>query len=463
MNVRTGLQRRALLALGAFALAGCASSKDGKRATPEVAVNAAWLHPVGRGAVDATWWTVFGDDTLSQSIAQALDRNLDIRSAATRLAEVEALRAAQAGSILPAISFGAGATRGRAVSAATGQPQTSTGWEAQFRASYEVDLWGKVAAESQAAQADEVSARLAGQAVSLGVAATTAAQHVQLLLLDAQLDLARRTRASRQRSFELTVSRERAGYGSRLESAQAEAELRGTDRVVPSYELAIERQERMLNLLRAESPTPIQRGMSLEALTQPPMPAAGLPSTLLARRPDIAAATEQLAAADARFEAARARLLPSLRITATLGQTGSNILRGDPFGIWSIGGSLLAPIFNGGELRALSDMARSRRGQALIVYERAVLTAFAEVEDQLATLASTVEQRVHIDLELRATERSLQIATHRHAAGHASYLDELLAQRNLFAVQQEMLRLRAQHLQATIALYRALGGGWSAA
>jgi outer membrane protein, multidrug efflux system len=149
-----------------------------------------------------------------------------------------------------------------------------------------------------------------------------------------------------------------------------------------------------------------------------------------------------------------------LRLSAALGSVGSSALRGDPFGIWSLGGSVLAPIFNGGRLRSLATASASRRDQALIAYEQAVLTAFSEVENQLAASKFQREQLQQAEAQQVAVESALRIAGRRYSEGYASYLEELLAQRNLFSVEQQVLQLRADLLLTEVALYRALGGGW---
>ncbi len=216
----------------------------------------------------------------------------------------------------------------------------------------------------------------------------------------------------------------------------------------------------MLTILLGRRPGPIERGHSLDELRVPPLPDAGLPSQLVRRRPDIAVAERQVGAADAQWQAARAQLLPSLRLTSSFGRVGASVLRDDPFSIWSLGGSLLAPLLNGGRLSAQADAASSRRDQAVVGYERVVLNAFSEVETQLGTLQRQQERAVALLLQQQAVERSLRQAPRRHDEGYASYLDELLAQRNLYNVEQSRVQVQAELLQASVSLYQALGGGW---
>jgi multidrug efflux system outer membrane protein len=453
-----------VLLLSGLLLQGCASTerRSAEALAAVVPPPAQWQAAAGSAPLQRDWWLGFGDPVLARLVDEALARNIDLRQAVARLAEARAVARVQDAAAWPTLDFGLGAERSRSISEVTGKPFLSNQYQAQFVAGYEVDLWGRIAALRQAADANGDAAAAARDAVALSVAATVANSYIQLRALDARLDLARRTLVSRERSLALTRSREQRGYGSGLESAQAEAELRATAQSIPQLELAIEHLERSLGVLLARTPGPIERGTPLLALTDPGLPAAGLPSKLLRRRPDIATAELQLGASDAQLAAARAQLLPSLRLSATLGRAGASVLRGDPFTVWSVGGSVLAPIFNGGRLRAQVDVNASRRDQALLAYERTVLSAFAEVETQLAAYGLQQAQLVQAQAQRVALEDALRIAGRRYREGYASYLDELLAQRNLFAVEQNVLQLQADLIASEVNLYRALGGGWTA-
>jgi multidrug efflux system outer membrane protein len=419
-----------------------------------------WLAGSGDFAVEPAWWAGFGDAVLTRLVEEALARNLDVRQAAARLMEARANADAQRGTLGPSLDVGAAAGRSRSINEAFGVAFLSTGYQAEFRAAYEVDLWGKLAALSRASDANSVASQAARDAIALGVAASVANGYINLRSIDAQLDLARRTTESRERSLALTRSRFDRGYASALEVAQAEGELRATAATIPQFELAAQRQERTLDILLARVPGPIERGLPVLAMRTRGLPSAGLPSDLVRRRPDISSAEQQVAAADAQLAAARAQLLPSIRLTASVGRVGSSVLTGDPFTLWSIGGSVLAPIFNGGRLRAQADASASRLDQALIAYEHTVLASFSEVETQLTSFAKQREQLVQAEAQRTAVERALHIATRRHREGQSSYLDELLAQRSLFSVEQSVLQLRAELLTSEIGVYRALGGGW---
>ncbi|MCI0570015.1 MAG: TolC family protein, partial [Myxococcaceae bacterium] len=244
------------------------------------------------------------------------------------------------------------------------------------------------------------------------------------------------------------------------ELTQAEAELEAAAQRVPALELAIRRQENALRVLTGEVPGPIERGSALDALSLPTVP-AGLPSELLRRRPDIAQAEAQLAASDANLAAARAQFLPQVRLGASLSALVSSALRYDPITLWNLGGSILAPIFNGGRLQAQADAAAARRDQAAWAYRGVTLTAFAEVESGLEAVQRLEQQGEHARAQRDVLARSLRLAHNRYTAGYASYLEELDAQRGLLSAQLAVIQIAESQLSATVSLYQALGGGWS--
>lgn len=452
-----------LLGALAMALAGCASRPVPIQSRSDLRVPAEWAISSGTQSVQQRWWEGFNDPMLSALVTEALRNGPDIRLARARLREAKALADAQAGLLWPSVDIAGGDTRSRSISDVALRPYLSTGHQALFQAAYEVDLFGRVDAQVEASNSAARGANFSHDATELSIAGAVASAYMGLLSLDAQLSLAERTLETRHRSLELTRSRESRGYASALEAAQAEAELRAAELVIPQQRMAIKRQEGVINVLLGRSPGAVERGAGFEALRPQGVPDAGVPSALLERRPDIASAREQVVASDAQFAAARAQLLPSLKLTGSFGRVGSTALRDGPFTIWSLGGSVLAPLFNGGRLRALAAASDARREQALASYERSVLSAFDEVETQLddhRQLGSLLEAAM---AQRNALEDALVIAQRRRREGYASYLDELVAQRSLFGAQQAVIQYRASLLQNEVALFRALGGGWTGA
>ncbi|WP_426115850.1 efflux transporter outer membrane subunit [Massilia sp. PWRC2] len=451
-----------------IALAACAT-RPAPAASARAAASApaAWRNTASTAStpraapVQQSWWQCFGDATLARHITEALARNDDLRQAAARVAEARAMAAAQHAAFWPSLDAGAVAQRSKAISDVTLKPYQSSAHQELFQAAYEVDLWGRIDALARAADDNQEASRAARDSVALAVAASVAQAYVGLLELDAQLDLASRQLDSRERTLMLARQRRQQGYTGDLDLAQAEAERHAGAQALPQLRRALERQQAQLNVLLGRAPGPVERGGALAALHACALPDAGLPSALLRRRPDIVGAELQVAASDAQLAASRTQWLPSLRLNASLGQVESSVLRGDPFTIWSLGGSVLAPIFNGGRLRALAQAAEARRDQALAAYQRTVLGAWAEVEVQLNSHAQEQEQLGDALAQRRALAETLRIAQRRRQEGYGSALDERLAERNVLGVEQAVIGQQSALLQTQVALFRALGGGWS--
>lgn len=416
--------------------------------------------PAAGPAVQRDWWRGYNDPVLGGLVDTALAGNTDLRLAAARVAEARALLEAQGAAQWPSLDLSASAQRSRSVSAATGRANIADVRQPQFQAAYEVDLWGRLDALTDAARANLLASQAGADSVRLSVAAAVASAYLGLRTHDARLDVAQRTLVSREGALKVAQRRFDTGYSSRLELAQAQAEYRATAQVVPQLRLAIRRQEDALSVLLGRAPGAVPRGRALAEIAAPALPAAGLPSQLLRRRPDIAQAEAQVAEADASLAAARAQLLPSLRLTGSLGSVESSLLHGDSIRLWSVGGSVLAPLFNHGRLRAQAQAGAARRDQAVLSYQKTVLTAFAEVEDALAAIAHLREQQQQARLQQQALEQALRIARNRYNEGYASYLEELDAQRNLFSAELTALQLQGDALTAEVNLYKALGGGW---
>jgi len=414
-------------------------------------------------AIDRDWWRAFGDPVLDALVRRALDNNGDLKIARSRLQEYQARIRVADSARLPALNLSLGPTRSRAIGP-FGEPVETTSVAGAVQASYELDLFGRIAGGIEAARFESLSQEAALEAAALAVAANTASGYLNLLGLDAQLALARATLESRERSFELARHQFEVGYSSRLEMSQAEAELHATAATVPQLERQIALQEQALNVLLGASPGAVARGAELMALREP-RPTPGLPSELLRRRPDIAQAERLVAASDASLAVARDALLPSIRLTASLGAQGhslSQLLR-DPTELWSIGGSVLAPLFDAGRLRAQAEIAGTVRDRAVYTYESVVRTAFAETDNALASIDGLQRQLVEAEARRVAANEVLRVARNRYRNGYASYLEELDAQRTAFNADLNALQLHASLLAAHVDLYRALGGGWAPA
>jgi multidrug efflux system outer membrane protein len=453
------MSRRAVLLMFLVAT-GCAGTATRPVKVAPVVPPAGWRTDAGVTATfDRDWWQAFGDPGLTAAVERALAGNDDIQIAVGRVREAHAnLRLARA-DFFPTIEVGGGAQRIREVSP-FGTPEVQNEAEPFGQVAWELDLFGRIADQAAAARDAWFASQAARDATRLSVAAEAANGYVALLSLDAQLDVARRTLTAREESLHLARSRVAHGYSPKLDLQQAEADYQATAQIVPQIQQAIAQEEDALSILTGDPPQAIARNTRLDALASPAIP-AGLPSELLRRRPDIAAAEYRLAASDKALSAARKRFLPQLSLTGSGGVAFSTLLA-NPISLWAIGGSILAPLFEGGRLTAGAEAAAARRDQAAFAYRKAVLTSFGEVEDGLAA-AKRLDERIAAAVAQRdALADALRLATNRYREGYSPYLEQLDAQRGLLSAELTLVQLRAGALQVRIGLYGAMGGGWSA-
>ncbi|TWI64399.1 NodT family efflux transporter outer membrane factor (OMF) lipoprotein [Pseudoduganella lurida] len=454
------------LLLAMLSLAGCAA-----RVAPPPAstlqVPQQWRAPLPDGGsglpVDAAWWQSFDDPALAALVSTALANNGDLRVARERIEDFRARVRAASAALQPTLSFDTSATRTRTLSAVTGQPYVTNVFPLEVQAAYELDVWGRLANATAAAAATLRGEQANLEAVGLSIAANVASGYLNLRGLDAQLELAQATLALRARSRDLARRQFEVGYSSRLEWLQAQAEYDTAAEQVPQLQRQIFEQENALALLSGASPGPIARGRTLAELVPPPVP-SGLPSDLLRRRPDIARAEQAIVAANAQLAATRDQLLPTFRLTAAGGiQSGelSDLLHA-PARLWRLTGTLAAPLFDAGRVQAATDSAAAVRNQALVTYENTVRQAFVETENGLDAVTRLREQVVQNDARRATAAETLRIAHNRYANGYAAYLEELDAQRSLYAADVARLQLRARLLTASVDLYRVMGGGYSA-
>lgn len=447
----------------ALLLVGCQSA-DVQPAKPSLAIPAAWRAASGPASpAEQVWWRNFHDRYLNQYVDQALENNSDVLIARERINEYQAQVYAAEGSLFPSLDAGLAGTRARAQSAATGLPIYSTLYKGSLTASYDVDIWGVNRSTARAAQASLEAQKAAAAAADLTLASSVASGYVTLLALDEQLEVTQATVKSREEALNLARRQYETGYSSRLELMQSDSELRSTRAQIPLLQHQIARQENALSILLGDNPQRVERSADFGALTALKMPSQ-LPSTLLNRRPDIVQAERQLVAADASLAASRASLLPSINLTAG-GSIQDRTLPGlldNPLQLWSLGGSILAPLLNRQTLNAQVDMSQSQRNQALYGYEKTVRNAFREVNDSLDAITRYQEQLLELQAQQAVAQETLRIAQNRYRNGYSSYLDVLDAQRTLFSVQTNVVQVKNNLLLAQIDLYKALGGGWTA-
>lgn len=463
---------RPLLALALATLAGCAALPDLKK--PVAELPAAWPRAMGAPAerVAADWWRAYGDDRLDALIQEALQHNADIRLAAARIQEARAnlglARADQAVQMQGAVEVSRSRRTEVGAMPAGGSPTNNT-YKAQLQAAYELDLWGRYREATNVARSELLSSEYGRDVVRIALTSDVAQAYFTLRALDAQLELLHKTRANRQAAVDLQKLRLDAGVSSELELRQAQAELASLEASQARLTQSQGQQELALAVLIGRSPRalmedPMARGKPLETLGEPPAIPAGLPSDLLARRPDLRQAEQNVLTTHARIREARAALYPDLSLTAYLGSESKALsdLFSGPAAIWGLTAGLVQSLLNGGRTQAALDVRDARQAQALISYEQAVRQAFREVLDALIAHRQARELAEAEGRRAEALAKARDLADLRYRNGLSNYLTVLDAQRNVLQAELNRIDARLAQLNASAGLALALGGGWQA-
>jgi len=407
------------------------------------------------------WWSAFGSQELSSLVAAALDANPDLAIAAERVRQAEAQVRIAGATLFPALNFDAGGSR-REMRVDGGSWQAGNASSATLSASYEVDLWGKNASAVRSAEAALRASRFDRETVRLTLVAGVANAYLQVLSLRGRLAIARENLAIAERVFKVVDARARNGAVSALDLARQQAAVLTQRAAIPPLELQQRQTLFALAILLGRAPEGFDTAASAVTGLAVPRVAPGLPAQLLVRRPDVASAEAQLAAANANVAAARAALLPGIGLTGSAGLASDvllNFLNG-PTATLAIGASLLQPIFDGGRLRAQVDVAASRERELVENYRKAVLAALSDVESALAAGGRTAEQELLQEKVVEQARLALRLAEIRYREGVDDLLTALDAQRTLFQAEDQLAQIRLSRLQASVGLFKALGGAW---
>ncbi|MGA0032967.1 MAG: efflux transporter outer membrane subunit [Burkholderiales bacterium] len=452
------------------ALGGCAV--DGNYQRPAAELPDAWTAATGAGqpAGGGQWWTLYGDAALDRYVAEALQHNQDLALATARLDEARALARVADAELIPSVDAAFQRDRSRrSDSTATRFPGAleNNNYRAQLNVSYELDLWGRLRGSAKAAQAELLASTAARETVRIALTAAVVQSYYALIALDAQVAATKKSLALREDNLRLQRVRAQAGLINDFALRQLAAEVAAAQAQLPALERRRSGEELALGVLLGRSPRAllgdgVARNVDAGRPATPVVP-ADLPSDLLLRRPDIAAAEQQLIAANARITAARAALFPRIGLSGYLGSESaalSNLFSG-PAQIWSLGFALAQPIFQGGRLFGAIEAVQARERQALAQYQKTLQNAFREVHDAL--IAQNRAREVFDAEQARATAlgESLRLARIRYENGLTSQLEVLDAERILLSAELNRAdALRAQ--RAAIAdVVRALGGGWN--
>ena len=390
-------------------------------------------------------------------IRTALVRNFDLRSAVVRVELARANLGITRADQFPTIEASAGLTAQR-----SGGRSRTVGTVAADLVSFEIDVWGRLRRATEAARADLLASDHYRKAVITTLVSDVAGAYFDLLELDMELAIARRTLRLREDSLTIIRDRERGGLGTLLEVRQGEQLVYAAAQVIPDLEQLIEQTENQISLLLGGSPTTMARGLSLIDQEQPPAVPGGLPSALLDRRPDILVAEQNLVAANAMIGVAKAAFFPRISLTGFLGGQSdalSNLFSG-PSRIWQFAPQVTQPIFNAGRLRSNLRRATAEQELALIEYQRVIQTAFREVSDSLIQHQKVREIRAQQELLVATLQDRSRLSYVRYRGGIDTLLNALDADRDLFDAERRLAQTRRNELLAMVQLYRALGGGW---
>jgi multidrug efflux system outer membrane protein len=456
---------RISLLFAALVLAGCAHIDTTKPAIelPPMTDKA----PVGA----ERFWTLFEDEQLTKLVNEALANNRDLKIAVARIEEARAnLRIARS-ALYPSLDANAGAGRSKqsgSINLPPGTPLIGNTFNIGVSAAYEIDLWGKLAAGREAANASLLATTYAAETVRIALASQVASTYFALRSFDADLRLTRETLGTRDENVRLQKSRTTAGVTSELDLRFAEAERAAIAAAIPGLERAVAQTEAALARLAGRSAkgvfTPeIARGRAIDEKIVAPEVPPGLPSDLLVRRPDIRQAEANLIATRALTAEARGQYFPSLTLTGALGQQSADLsdLFEAPARVWSVAANLLQPIIGLKRIEAQVDAATSRSEQAAFAYQQSVVDALRDVHDALISL-TTARKAYEAQDDRRARQADvLRLAELRYRNGYSSYLEVLDAQRNLFDADRSRLAALRDQQTAVVDLYRALGGGWA--
>ncbi len=411
---------------------------------------------------DEKWWAVFQDPQLQELIREALAQNYDVRIAAARVLQAQALLGITRADQFPTITGGASSSNERLPATRITPAFETSPSQVNLSLFWELDFWGKFRRATEAARATLLAAEWGRKAVMSSLVSNVASAYFQLLELDLEMEISRRTLGSRRESLRLVEVRARGGTTSLLDVRQSEQLVYTAAAAIPDLERRTEQQENLISVLLGKNPAPVTRGKPLVENSLLPVVPAGLPSSLLERRPDIQSSEQQLVAANARIGVAKAAYFPQITLTAVGGYQSpalTNLFTG-PAGLWSFGGQLLQPIFTGGRIRSNVRLTEAQQQETVLVYQQSIQQAFREVSDSLVAYRKNQEFRSQEELLTNSAQDATRLANMRYQGGVTSYLEVLDSDTRYFDAQLSLAQAQLNERLAMVQLYNALGGGW---
>ena len=468
MHTLHSLRQPVALGVLAAALAGCQllgpmySRPDS--ALPQQYDGAAEAGSAEQQLALQQWWTLFNDAALTQLVNTALEKNRNVQLAVSRIEEADAQAREIGANVLPSVTLDSSGVRNRVTESGIfpvfGANPRKT-YKIGLNSAVELDFWGKLRRANESARASLLATRYAREAVSWSLSSLVANHYLMIRSLDAQLQVNTDNLKTAQDSLALANRRVEGGVATVLDAHQAELVVT----TLQSQALELKRlralSEHQLGLLTNDLSLHIATDQQVRLPVAPVVP-AGLPSALMEARPDVRQAEQTLVAANANIGVAKAALYPSISLSAAYGGESialNNLLKA-PARVWSLGAALSLPLFNGGRLNARVDQATALQKQAVATYQNTLETAFTEVSDALVNNQQYREQETLAQSKERTTANILRVAQNRYEAGYTSYLEVLDAQRSHNEASQALVQSRQNTLTASVALFKALGGGW---
>jgi multidrug efflux system outer membrane protein len=439
---------------------------DYKRPSIDTPANWRFEDKEARDLANTAWWEQFKDPVLNGLVATALKENKDLLIATARVEEFFGRYFSTRGEQFPLIGGGGSASREEMTKKGptpipAGVDRTYNFYQGFLFGTWEIDFWGRYRRASEVAKAELFSTEEARRTVVLTLVGAVATVYVDLRALDKQLEITQNTAKTRKETLDLFQLRFDKGIISEVDLSQAEAEYQDAMARIPDIERAIGQRENALSVLLGRNPGPIPRGLTIDELVLPEVP-AGVPSDLLERRPDIRRAEQTLVAANARIGVAKSLYFPTISLTGALGTVSTSLsdLFTGPSRIWNFGASANIPIFSAGRIGGEVKASESSQKQALYAYQQAIQNGFREVEDALIDRSKSKQRLDALERQVRALQNYARLARMRYDEGYTSYLEVLDAERSLFNVELTHTGSQYNMFRSLINIYKSMGGGW---
>jgi len=459
--------KKSIVLLVAVVLAGCMVGPNYQRPSVEVPQGWRTQEKEAKDVANTAWWGQFNDPVLNGLIQTALQENKDVKIAAARIEQFVGQYVTTRAALFPQIGAAGSGSKQRITEDSFPTPLPSSAknpndvWEVFLNGNWEIDIWGKIRRATEAARAQILSSEEGRRTVILSLVAAVASTYIDLRDADMEWEISKQTADVYRESLRIFDLRLKEGFSSAIEVNMIMSEYEQALSRISFYQRSIAQIENGLSVLLGHNPGPIARGRALNGLTMPMIP-SGLPSDLLAQRPDIRAAEQDLIAANAQIGVAKALYYPSISLTGVFGWAStdlSSLIKGSNQ-TWNWGVPVTAPIFTAGAIRGQVKVAEARQRELVLRYQQVIQTAFREVDDSLVDQRETTDQLVALGRQVGALKEYARLAQVRFDNGYTSYLEVLDANRTLFNAELSESQTRAVLLRAYVNLYKAMGGGW---